>query len=83
MVSSAWSIPCRAASTRPYAGGFPDDPGILRTIAQGNRSAWAIGKLPCAGVYAEVVKPGVVRRGDTFAGFNPTGYLPVVPWTKV
>ena len=38
----------------------------LRTIAKGNRvDLGDFGKLPCAGVYAEVVKPGVVRRGDT------------------
>lgn len=61
------SIPCpRCVNTTLPQGDLPHDPGILRTIAKGNRvDLGDFGKLPCAGVYAEVVKPGVVRRGDT------------------
>jgi len=44
---------------------LPHDPGILRTIAQHNmRDVGDFGTLPCAGVYADVVKPGAIRRGD-------------------
>ncbi|MGA7869531.1 MAG: zinc ribbon domain-containing protein [Candidatus Binatus sp.] len=42
-----------------------ENPRILPTIAQHNmRVAGDFGTLPCAGVYADVVKPGAVRRGD-------------------
>jgi len=45
---------------------LPHDPGILRTIAQHNmRDVGDFGTLPCAGVYANVVKAGTIRRGDT------------------
>jgi hypothetical protein len=45
---------------------LPHDPGILRTIAEHNlRDLGDFGKLPCAGVYADVVKTGTIRRGDT------------------
>lgn len=42
-------------TTLPQAD-LPKDPGILRTAAQHNNAA--------IGVYAEVVRPGAVRRGD-------------------
>lgn len=38
--------------------GLAHDPGILRTIAA------VSGELPCAGWYADVVRPGVIRTGD-------------------
>jgi MOSC domain-containing protein len=45
---------------------LPHDPGILRTVAQHNmRDLGDFGTLPRAGVYADVVKPGTIRRGDT------------------
>jgi uncharacterized protein YcbX len=44
---------------------LPHDPGILRTIAEHNLCDLGdFGKLPCAGVYADVVKAGAIRRGD-------------------
>ena len=47
-------------------GDLPHDPGILHTVAQLNmRDVGNFGTLPCAGVYADVVKPGTIRRGDT------------------
>ena len=60
------SIPCpRCVHTTLPQGDLPHDPGILRTIAQHNRRDLGdFGTLPCAGVYADVVKPGIIRRGD-------------------
>lgn len=60
------SIPCpRCVNTTLPQGDLPHDPGILRTIAQHNRlDVGDFGKLPCAGVYADVVKPGTIRLGD-------------------
>jgi hypothetical protein len=47
-------------------GDLPKDPGILRTIAQHNLlDSGEFGRSACLGVYADVVKPGVIRRGDT------------------
>lgn len=60
------TIPCpRCVNTTLPQGDLPHDPGILRTIAQHNRRDLGdFGQLPCAGVYADVVKPGIIRRGD-------------------
>jgi hypothetical protein len=60
------SIPCpRCINTTLPQGDLPRDPGILRTIARLNRvDLGDFGTLPCVGVYAEVVKTGVVRRDD-------------------
>lgn len=45
--------------------GLAHDHEILRTVARVNRrSLGELGKFACAGVYAEVVTPGVVRTGD-------------------
>jgi len=45
---------------------LPKDPGILRAIAEHNRvRAGRLGELPCAGVYAAVLIPGRIRRGDS------------------
>lgn len=59
-------IPCpRCVMTTLPQGDLPHDPGILRTATQLNRlDVGELGNLPCVGVYAEVVKPGLVRRGD-------------------
>ncbi|HEY3837763.1 MAG TPA: MOSC N-terminal beta barrel domain-containing protein [Bryobacteraceae bacterium] len=61
------SIPCpRCVNTTLPQGDLPHDAGILRTIAQHNRlDLGDFGRLPCAGVYADVVKCGTVHLGDT------------------
>jgi hypothetical protein len=44
---------------------LPRDPGILKTIASvGRKDVEPLGQLVCAGSYAEVVTPAVVRNGD-------------------
>lgn len=58
--------PCiRCVMTTLAQGDLPADPGILRAIAQHNRVGFpGYGALPCVGVYAEVARSGIVRRGD-------------------
>jgi uncharacterized protein YcbX len=48
-------------------GRLPRDPDALRTLAAHNRVPALPGRdpEPCAGVYAQVVRPGRVRPGDT------------------
>jgi hypothetical protein len=60
------SIPCpRCVNTTLPQNELPHDSGILRTIAQNNRvDLGDFGKLPCAGVYADIVKTGNIRPGD-------------------
>jgi len=60
------SIPCpRCVMTTLPSTDLPQDPRILRTVADQNRlDLGEFGRLPCAGVYADVVRPGTVRRGD-------------------
>jgi uncharacterized protein YcbX len=62
------SIPTpRCVNTTLPQADLPHDPGILRTIAQHNRrDLGEFGRLPCIGVYAEVVNSGRVRAGDSF-----------------
>jgi uncharacterized protein YcbX len=56
----------RCVVTTLPQGDLPQDPGILRTIAQQNLlDSGEFGRSACLGVYADVVKPGVVRCGDT------------------
>lgn len=56
----------RCVMTTLPQGHLPQDPGILRTVAQQNLlDLGKFGRSACLGVYADVVKPGVVRRGDT------------------
>ncbi|NMO92698.1 MOSC domain-containing protein [Actinomycetospora sp. TBRC 11914] len=46
-------------------GDLPRNPDALRPLLTGNRvEVPGFGVLPCAGAYAEVVRPGVIRRGD-------------------
>lgn len=61
------SIPCpRCVTPTLPQPGLPHDPGILRTVARENsQDLGDFGTLPCVGVYADVVQPGFVRRGDT------------------
>lgn len=60
------SIPCpRCVMTTLPRADLPHDPRILRTIVDQNRlDLGDFGHLPCAGVYADVVQPGSIRRGD-------------------
>ena len=48
-------------------GALPRDPYALRTLAEHHRVPALPGRAPepCAGVYAQVLRPGPVRRGDT------------------
>lgn len=45
--------------------GLVKDAGLLRTIGKLNtQDLGDFGQLPCIGVYAEVVQPGLVKQGD-------------------
>ena len=51
-------------TTLPQAD-LPLDLRILRTIAEQNRlDLGDFGKLPCVGIYADIVQPGSLRHGD-------------------
>ena len=55
----------RCVMTTLAQGDLPRDPSILRATADHNRiRAGGLGELPCAGVYAAVLTPGTIRRGD-------------------
>jgi len=61
-------IPCpRCVMTTLPQGDLPNDPGILRAAAQHNKVMIApLGQaMPSVGVYAAVLRGGVVRRGDS------------------
>ena len=47
-------------------GALPRDPDALRVLARHNRvePLDSLGPEPCAGVYAEVLRPGHIRTGD-------------------
>lgn len=52
-------------ATIPQAD-LPRDAGILKALAQINAVDFGdIGRLPCAGLYARVERPGRIRLGDT------------------
>jgi hypothetical protein len=59
------TIPCPRCLTMTLPqGDLPHDPGILRTVAQHSmREVGEFGTLPSAGVYADVLKSGTIRRG--------------------
>lgn len=61
------TIPCpRCISVTLAQDELPRDPGILRTIAETNMCDLGdLGQLPCAGVYADVIRAGHIQRGDT------------------
>lgn len=55
----------RCVMTTLAQGELPEDRDTLRTIARTNRREIAgMGTWACAGVYADVERPGRVRRGD-------------------
>ena len=55
----------RCVMTTLAQGDLPADPGVLRATAEHNWiRAGGLGELPCAGVYAFVLTPGTIRRGD-------------------
>ena len=55
----------RCVMTTLAQGDPPRDPRILRATAEHNRiRAGGLGELPCAGIYAAVLTPGTIRRGD-------------------
>lgn len=60
------SIPCpRCVMTTLPRLNLSHDPKILRTVVQLNtQNLGDFGNLPCVGVYADVLKPGRIRRGD-------------------
>ena len=60
------TIPCPRCSTVTLAqGDLHQDARILRTIAEHNtQDLGDLGKLPCVGVYADVLKAGRIRHGD-------------------
>jgi len=56
----------RCVMTTLAQGELPEDRDTLRTIAKLNRrTIEGMGRWACAGVYADVSRPGTVRRGDT------------------
>jgi uncharacterized protein YcbX len=55
----------RCVMTTRAQGELPRDPAILRTLARSRSlDVGPLGEKPAVGSYAEVVTPGVVRRGD-------------------
>lgn len=55
----------RCVMTTLAQGELPRDGQVLRTLARvGRREIGRLGQFACAGSYAEVVNPGVVRSGD-------------------
>ncbi|WP_176561199.1 MOSC domain-containing protein [Mycobacterium neglectum] len=55
----------RCVMTTLAQPGLPRDLGVLKTIARvGRKQVPSLGEAVCAGSYAEVVRPGVVRTGD-------------------
>ncbi|WP_214404388.1 MOSC domain-containing protein [Pseudonocardia lacus] len=55
----------RCVMTTLAQGELPEDRDTLRTIARTNRrTIEGMGTWACAGVYADISRPGTVRRGD-------------------
>jgi hypothetical protein len=49
-------------------GDLPRDNNVIRTLVQHNKlQVGELGQFPCAGVYAVVAQPGIVRVGDQLA----------------
>jgi hypothetical protein len=56
----------RCVMTTLAQPGLSKDAGVLKTIAGvGRKQIGGLGQFACAGSYAEIVAPGVVRRGDS------------------
>ena len=65
VVAHAVILTLRCAMTTHPQGRLRRDRDILRTLTRTrSRAVRAFGESPCLGCYAEVVNPGVVRRGD-------------------
>ena len=43
---------------------LPADSGVLRALVEHNRHVAGARQLPCAGVYAVIAEPGLIRLGD-------------------
>ncbi|ODQ89500.1 hypothetical protein BHQ18_13815 [Mycolicibacterium flavescens] len=57
-------VPRCVMTTLPQPG-LPKDLGVLKTIARfGRKQIGPLGQVACAGSYANVIRPGVVRAGD-------------------
>lgn len=57
-------VPRCVMTTLPQAG-LSKDLGVLKTIARfGRKRIGSLGQVACAGSYANVIRPGVVRTGD-------------------
>ncbi|MGH3782468.1 MAG: MOSC domain-containing protein [Pseudonocardiaceae bacterium] len=55
----------RCVMTTLAQEGLPHDTNVLRTLVRHNRiGVGGDGLFPCAGVYAVVASPGLIRRGD-------------------
>jgi hypothetical protein len=46
-------------------GDLPKDPGVLRTATHNTLQVGDYGRFPCVGVYADLVRTGTIRRGDS------------------
>ena len=65
VVVRVWLARPRCVMPTLARGNLPAEPKLLRTIAQHNQvDLGEFGHLPCAGIYADVVKPGRTRQGD-------------------
>lgn len=55
----------RCVMTTLAQADLPHDPRVLRTVTEHNRVPVGDGnELPCVGVYAELLSPGIMRCGD-------------------
>lgn len=54
----------RCIMTTLAQSGLPDDPSLLRTVAEENRLQIGGGRWACAGVYGDAAGAGTVRVGD-------------------
>jgi uncharacterized protein len=66
-------MPCpRCVNVTLPQPGLPRDGGLLRAIAQHNTCDLGdFGKLPCLGVYADVIQTGRIRHGDILRWLDP------------